>query len=69
MSNHVTDFNVRDKILTGNFSVRAIGIINFEKLFSKYYRRHYELVLKFKVGLKSLLPEGLLDPEFYCDLV
>ena len=52
-----------------NFSVRAIGIINFEKLFSKYYLRHYELVLKFKVGLKSLLPEGLLDPEFYCDLV
>ena len=52
-----------------NFSVRAIGIISFEKLYSKYYRRHYELVSKFKVGLKSLLQQSLSEPEFYGDLV
>ena len=38
-------------------------------LFSKFYRRHYELVSKFKVGLKSLLQLGLSEPEFYGDLV
>ena len=37
--------------------------------FSKFYRRHYELVSKFSVGLKTLLHQGLSEPEFYGDLV
>ena len=37
----------------------AIGIINFERL----YRRHYELVSKFNVGLKTLLYQGLSEGE------
>ena len=52
-----------------NFFSRAIGVINFEKTFSKFYRRHYELISKFNVGLKPLLREGLSEPEFYGDLV
>ena len=39
------------------------------KTFSKFYRRHYELTSKFNVGLKTLLREGLSEPEFYGDLV
>ena len=39
------------------------------KSFSKFYRRHSELILKFNVGLKSLLHQGLSEPEFYDDLV
>ena len=39
------------------------------KTFSKFYRRHYELVSKFNVGLKTLLYQGLSGPEFYGDLV
>ena len=39
------------------------------KTFSKFYRRHYELVSKFNVGLKTLLHRGLSEPEFYGDLV
>ena len=39
------------------------------KTFSKFYRRHYELVSKFNVGLKTLLHQCLSEPEFYCDLV
>ena len=30
---------------------------------------HYELVSKFSVGLKTLLHQGLSEPEFYDDLV
>ena len=30
---------------------------------------YYELISKFNVGLKSLLPQGLSEPEFYGDLV
>ena len=37
--------------------------------FSKFYRRHYELISKFNVGLKSLLHQGLSEPEFYGELV
>ena len=36
---------------------------------SKFYRRHYELISKFNVGLKTLLHEDLSEPEFYVDLV
>ena len=39
------------------------------KAFSKFYRRHYELISNFNVGLKSLLHQGLSEPEFYGDLV
>ena len=39
------------------------------KTFSKFYRRHYELVSKFNVGLKTLLHQGLSEPEFCGDLV
>ena len=53
-----------------NFSNRVIGIISLGRFFfSKFYRRHYELISKFNVGLKSLLYQGLSEPEFYGDLV
>ena len=39
------------------------------KAFSKFYRRHFDIVSKYNVGLKTLLLEGLSEPEFYGDLV
>ena len=45
------------------------GFVSRRKTFSKFYRRHYELVSKFSVGLKTLLHQGLSEPEFYGDLV
>ena len=39
------------------------------KAFSKFYRRHFDIVSKYNVGLKALLLEGLSEPEFYGDLV
>ena len=55
--------------LLRNFLNKAIGIINFAKPFSKFYRRYYDLISKFQVGPKSLLRQGLLEPEFYGDFV
>ena len=40
-----------------------------DSTFSKFYRRHHELISKFNVGLKTLLHEGLSEPEFYGDLI
>ena len=39
------------------------------KTFSKFYRRHFDLVSKYNVGLKTLLLQSLSEPEFYGDLV
>ena len=53
-----------------SFSNKAIGIINFAKLFlSKFHRLYYDLISKFNIGLKSLLHQGLSEPESYDDLV
>ena len=52
-----------------NFSNMAIGTHKLRKPFSKIYRRHNELISKYNVGLKTLLNEGLSEPEFYGDLV
>ena len=69
MSSHVIDFSARNKILTGKLLHQGYRYHKLRKAFSNFYRRHYELVSKFNVGLKSLLHQGLSEPEFYGDLV
>ena len=44
---------------------RTIGPLVAYLYLSKCYRRHYELISKFNVGLKTLLRDGLSEPEFY----
>ena len=39
------------------------------KTFSKFKRRYYDLISKSQVGLKSILRQGLSEPDFYGDLV
>ena len=67
--NHVADFNARNKCLTAKLLQQGYMYHKLRKNFSKFYRRHYELISKFNVGLKTLLREGLSEPEFYGDLV
>ena len=67
--NHVTDFNARNKCLTAKLLQQGYRYHKLRKTFSKFYRRHYELISKYNVGLKTLLSEGLSEPEFYGDLV
>ena len=52
-----------------NFLNMSIGIILFAKPFSTFYRRYYDLISKFQVGLRSLLCQRLSEPEFYGDQV
>ena len=66
---HVDDLNTRNKCLTAKFLKQGYRYHKLRKAFSKFYRRHYELISKFNVGLKSLLHKGLSEPEFYGDLV
>ena len=39
------------------------------KAFFKFYRRHFDIVSKYNVGVKTLLLESLSEHEFYGDLV
>ena len=66
---HVDDFGARNKCLTAGLLERGCRCRRLGGAFSKFYRRHYELISKFNVGLKSLLHQGLSEPEFYGDLV
>ena len=56
-------------VIKPNFLGRAIVILNFGKAFSKFYRRHSALLEKYSVSLKTLLQQGISEPEFYGDLV
>ena len=69
VSSHVVDFNARNKSLTAKLLQQGCRYHGLRKTFSKFYRRHYELVSKFNVGLNTLLHQGLSEPEFYGDLV
>ena len=53
--NHVTDFNARNKCLTAKLLQQGYRYHKLRKTFSKFYRRHYELISKYNVGLKTLL--------------
>ena len=69
VSNKVADFNTQKKILTAKLLKRGHRYHKLRKAYSKFYRRHYDIVSKFNVGLISLLKHGLSEPEFNGDLV
>ena len=68
-SSYVTHFNTSNKLLTQKLFKQGYRYHKLRKTFSKFYRRYYDLISKFQVGLKSLLRQGLSEPEFYGDLV
>ena len=68
-SSFVTDFNTRNKLLTQKLLKQGYRYHKLCKTFSKFYWRYYDLLSKFQVGLKSLLRQGLSEPELYGDLV
>ena len=68
-SSYITDFNARNELLTQKLLKQGYRYHKLHRTFSKFYRRYYDLISKFQVGLKSLLRHGLSEPEFYGDLV
>ena len=66
---HVVNFNAHNKLLTQKLLKQVYWYHKLRKTFSKFYRRYCDLISKFQVGLKSLLHQGLSEPDFYGDLV
>ena len=69
VSSHDDDFYTRNKVSTAKLLRQGYRYHKIRKAFSKFYRRHFDIVSKYNVGLETLLLEGLSEPAFYGDLV
>ena len=63
-SSHAADFNTRNTLITQKLLKQGYQYQKLRKTFSKFYRIYYELISKFQIGHKSLLHQGLSEPEF-----
>ena len=68
-SSYVTDFNTRGGLLTRRLLGQGCRCRRLRKAFSGFCGRYYDLVSGFRVGLRSLLRQGLSEPDFCGDLV
>ena len=68
---HVNDVNNRNKYLFSKLLKQGYRyhIPVLCKAFSRFNRRHFELIEKYHVNLKKLLQQGISKSEFYEDLV
>ena len=55
VSSHVDDINTRNKVLTAKLLRQGYRYHKLREAFSKFYLRHFEIVSKYNVGLKTLL--------------
>ena len=68
-SSNLGDFNYRNKALTTKLLRQGYRYFKLRKVFSKFNCRHSALVEKYNVSLKTLLQQGISEPEFNGDLV
>ena len=65
MSSHADDFITRNKVLIAKLLRQGYRYHKIRKALSKFYRRHFDVLSKYNVGLKIVLLQGLSEPEFY----
>ena len=61
---NVDDFYTRNLILTSKLLKQGYRYHKIQKAFSKIYHRHSELIIKYNIGLKTLLQQGISEPIF-----
>ena len=66
---NVDDFNNRNLFLTAKFLKQGYRYHKIRKAVSKFCHRHSELIVKYNIGLKTLLQQGISESIFYGDLV
>ena len=64
VSSHVVDFSACNKSLTAKLLQQGYRYHKLRKTFSKFYRRHNELVSKFNVGLKHFCIKAYRNRNF-----
>ena len=63
------DFNKRNLFLTAKLIKQGYRYHKIQKAFSKFYHRHSELIIKYNIGVKTLLQQGISEHYVYGDLV
>ena len=66
---NVDDFNNRNLFLTAKLLKQGYRYHKIRKSFSKLYHSHSEFIVKYNIGLKTFLQQGISEPIFYGDLV
>ena len=66
---NVEDFNNRNLFFTAKLLKKGNRYHKIRRAFSKFYHRHSELIVKYNIGLKTFLQQGISEPIFYGDLV
>ena len=66
---NVEYFNNRNLFLTAKLLKQGYRYHKIRKAFSKFYHRHSELIVKYNIGLNTILQQGISEPIFYGDLV
>ena len=69
MCSNVDDFTSRNLFLTAKLLKQGYRYHKIRKAFSKFYHSHSELIVKYTIGLKTLLQQGISEPIFYGNLV
>ena len=62
-SSNLSDFNCRNKALTIKRLMQGYRYFKLRKAFSKFYRKLSVLVEKYSVSLKTLLQQGISEPD------
>ena len=61
----VSNFNSRNQFLTAKYLKQGYRYHKLHKTFSKFYRRHSELIITYNVGFKTLLQQCISELVFY----
>ena len=64
-----SDFNNRNQFLTAKLLKQAYRYHRIRKTFSNVYHRHTELIVKYNIGLKTLLQQGISEPVLNGDIL
>ena len=63
---HVDDFNTRNKCLTAKLLKQGYRYHKLRKAFSKFYRRHYELISNFQCRIKIHFTSRPIGTRILC---
>ena len=62
-SSYITDFNTRNKLLTQKLLKQGYRYHKLGKIFSKFYRRYYDLI--YTRGVQYVMKTAQYIPKFY----
>ena len=69
MCSNVDDLNNRNLFMTAKLLKQGYRYHKIRKAFFRFYHRHSELIVRYNIGLKTLLQQGISEPIFSKELL